>query len=86
MTIVLNSDQERFIRKQLQAGRFHSVDAVIDSALQALGQNPSVQTGGQPSQTDKHKKNFARFLLESPLHGSDLKLERAEDYPQPVEL
>ncbi len=86
MTITLNSDQERLIRKQLQAGRFQSVDAVIDSALNALEHNSSEQTGRQRPKASKPRKNFAQFLLESPLHGSDLNLERVKDYPRPVDL
>jgi Arc/MetJ-type ribon-helix-helix transcriptional regulator len=87
MTITLSSDQESLIYKQLQAGRFQSVDAVIDSALKALAeQDSSVQTGQQPSGAGQPKKNFTQFLMESPLRGSELNLERAKDYPRPVEL
>ena len=42
MTITLSSDQESFVNKQLEAGRFHSVIEVIDSALHALEQTSSV--------------------------------------------
>ena len=32
------------------------------------------------------RASFAQFLLESPLRGSGLKLERRKDYPQPIDL
>jgi hypothetical protein len=32
------------------------------------------------------RKNLAQFLLESPFAGSDLNLERQQDYGRPVEL
>ncbi len=34
----------------------------------------------------KPKKNFAQFLMDSPLPGSGLELERLEDYARPVDL
>ena len=48
MTITLNSDQESFVNKQLEAGRFHSVIEVIDSALHALEQTSSVVLKNSP--------------------------------------
>lgn len=36
--------------------------------------------------TTKSRKSFAQFLMESPLAGANLDLERRKDYPRPIEL
>ena len=36
MRITLKPEQERIVRQQLSAGRYHSVDEVLDTALSAL--------------------------------------------------
>lgn len=36
--------------------------------------------------TRQPKRNFADFLMSSPLRGSGLILERTKDYPHPVEF
>ncbi len=97
MTITLSSDQESFVNKQLEAGRFHSVIEVIDSALHALEQTSSVVLRSSPEVEESiamdhpppknlAKKNFAQFLCESPLRGSGLNLETQKEYPRAVEL
>ena len=39
-----------------------------------------------PARPRKPRKNLADFLLESPFAGSELDLERQQDYGRPVEL
>ncbi len=34
----------------------------------------------------KPPKNLADFLLESPLHGSELEIERQKDYPRGIDI
>jgi hypothetical protein len=50
--------------------------------MQALKSSVS---GEQPAPR-KPKQNLAQFLLESPLRGSGLKLERQKDFPRPIDL
>jgi hypothetical protein len=38
------------------------------------------------SATARPRKNLAQFLMESPFAGSDLYLERQQDYGRPIEL
>jgi len=72
MTIQLKPEQERIIREEIQCGHFHSADEVLDHALTALREKV-------PRVPRKPRKNFAQFLMESPLAGSGLDLERDKD-------
>jgi hypothetical protein len=39
-----------------------------------------------PTADKRPKQNFADFLMESPLRGSGLELDRIHDYPVPIEF
>ncbi len=81
MTIKISKPElEALIRERMESGRFQSVEDVL---LQALKPRSSRKA---PTGKRKPKKNFAQFLLASPLPGSGLKLERRKDYPRPVNL
>jgi Arc/MetJ-type ribon-helix-helix transcriptional regulator len=84
MTVDLKPEQERIIQEQLASGHFQDVDDLLTQALDALREKSQNQKSIAPA--DKPRKNFAQFLLESPLPGSGLKLERQRDYPRPVNL
>ena len=77
----LNPEIERWVQDQVQRGHFHSVEEVIEQAVYALrAKSP------EPTPVRKPRKNFAQFLLDSPLSGSGLRLERQKDYPRPIGL
>ena len=75
MTINLKPEQERIIQEEIQSGDFRSPDEVLDHALAALREK-----GRKPKATAT-RKNLAQFLMESPLAGAELNLER-----QPTEI
>jgi Arc/MetJ-type ribon-helix-helix transcriptional regulator len=80
MTIKLKPEQERIIQAEIESGHFRSPDEVLDHALAAL-------TEGKPKrQRATRRKNLAEFLMESPLAGAELNLERQKDYGRPIEL
>ena len=81
MTIKLKPEQERIIQEEIRNGRFRSADEVLDHALAALQEKNSLK-----SNRKKPLKNFARFLMESPLAGSGLDLERDKDQGRDIEL
>jgi hypothetical protein len=54
---------------------------LLTEALQALREKHAHSTA-----TPRPRKNLAQFLLESPFAGSDLDLERQQDYGRPVNL
>ena len=80
MTIKLNPEQERMIREEIRRGRFRSPEEVLKHALASL------QEGARKAPTSASRKNLAQFLMESPLSGAGLNLERQRDFGRPVEL
>jgi Arc/MetJ-type ribon-helix-helix transcriptional regulator len=82
MTIELNPEQERIIQEEIRSGHFRNVDEVLDHALAALHQ----ETSSLKSEAKTPRKNFAQFLMESPLAGSGLDLERDKDLGRDIEL
>ena len=79
MTIKLKPEQEQIIREEIENGHFHTADEVIDHALATLKEKES-------KRVRRPKQNLSQFLLESPLAGAELNLERQKDYPRPVKL
>ncbi len=82
MTIELKPEQERIIQEEIRSGHFRSAEEVLDHALAALREKSS----SVKSEATKHRKNFAQFLMESPLAGSGLDLERDKDLGRDIEL
>lgn len=80
MTITLKPEQERIIQTEIQSGHFRSPDEVLDHALAALQEKEHKRKTARP------RKNLAQFLMESPLAGAELNLERPKDYGRPIEL
>ncbi|MGH9450668.1 MAG: ribbon-helix-helix domain-containing protein [Terriglobia bacterium] len=78
MTITLKPEQELIIRAEIESGRFRSTEEVLDHALAALKQKRHSRQGGT------RRKNLAQFLLESPLAGAELNLDRQKDYGRPA--
>ena len=78
MSVVIHQPEiEALIEQRMASGAFHDVEEVL---LHALKSAPIPRIEKQP------KKNFAQFLIDSPLPGLGLELERIKDYPSPVEL
>jgi hypothetical protein len=69
---------ENLIRERMELGGFQDVEDVL---LHALKSFPSTEPAPR-----EPKMNLAQFLLDSPLRGSGLKLERKKDYPRTVDL
>ena len=80
MTITLKPEQERIIQTEIQRGHFRSPDEVLDHALAALQEKEHKREAATP------RKNLAQFLMESPLAGAELSLERQKDYGRRIEL
>jgi Arc/MetJ-type ribon-helix-helix transcriptional regulator len=80
MTITLKPEQEKIIRAEIESGHFRSADEVLDHALAALKEKDVKRKDAKP------RKNLAQFLMDSPLAGAELNLERQKDYGRPVDL
>jgi hypothetical protein len=85
MTIDIQKPElEQFVREEIMSGHFQNVDELMTEALYALREKS--HGPAWPPHTAFPKKNLAQFLLESPFAGSDLDLERKQDYGRPVSL
>ena len=82
MTIEIEPETEQLVREELSSGHFRNVDDLIAQGVRALRE----KTVRCESAVQRPRKNFAQFLLESPLAGSNLRIERLKDYPPPVKL
>jgi len=80
MTVDVKPEKERIIREEIESGRFVTAEEVVDYALSALRETERTQKASLPH------KNLAQFLMESPLAGAGLTIERQLDYGRPVEL
>ena len=80
MTITLKPEHERIIQQEIQSGHFRSPDEVLDHAFAALQDKERKRKATLP------RKNLAQFLMESPLAGAELNLERQKDYGRTIEL
>jgi putative addiction module CopG family antidote len=80
MTINLKPEQERIIQAEIESGHFRSADEVLDRALAALQEKEHKHEATAP------RKNLAQFLMDSPLAGAELNLERQKDYGRPIDL
>ena len=83
MTIEIRTPElERLVLEEIRNGHFENVDDLLIEALQALREKygTAVSTGVPHAP----KKNLARFLLDSPFAGSDLDLERRQDFGRSV--
>lgn len=83
MTIEIRTPElEQLVQEEILRGHFDNVDDLLTEALHALREKKTLaSTTEQPP-----RKNLAQFLLESPFAGSDLNLERSQDYSRPVDL
>ncbi len=77
MTIEIKPEVKAAIDERLKNGRFHDVDDLLTKALGALPENKD------PNPAPKPRRRLIDILTSSPFAGSDLKVERLEEYPQP---
>ena len=82
MTVELKPETERLVQEELRNGYVQTVDEIIVHGVHALREKSKVAT----APPRKPRKNLADFLLESPFAGSELDLERQQDYGRPVDL
>ncbi len=87
---------ERLVQEEIQSGHFKNAEELLTEAIHALRERNSAVFATQAEAIEHAKalnadprsprKNLAQFLRESPLAGSDLDLERQQDYGRPIEL
>lgn len=98
MTIEIRRPElEQLVQEEFLSGHFQSVDDLLTEALHALRERNALVAPTQAEAIERARslaqnagarprKNLAQFLMESPFAGSDLDLERQQDYGRPIEL
>ena len=85
MTVELKPETERLVQEELSSGRVQTVDELIVQGVPALREK-SKREQATTVAPRKPRKNLADFLSESPFAGSEIDLERQQDYGRPVDL
>ena len=81
MSIEIKPETERLVQEEITKGHFHSVDEIIIEGVQARRQK---QPAKSPGASDRN--TLSEFLLNSPLAGSELNIERDKDPGRTVQL
>ena len=81
MSIEIKPETERLIQEEIQKGHFHSVDEIIVEGVHARRKKHRAEPTG------RHRRaTLSEFLLNSPLAGSELHLERDNDPGRTLDL
>lgn len=81
MSIEIKPETERLILEELRKGHFDSIDEIIIEGVHARREKQSSESRSTQGQT-----TLSEFLLNSPLAGAELILERDKDPGRIVEL
>jgi hypothetical protein len=85
MMVELKPETERLLQEELRSGQIQTVDELIVQGVQALREKSKLAHAASVPPR-KPRKNLADFLIESPFAGSEIDLERQQDYGRPVDL
>ena len=81
MSIEIKPETERLVQEEIQNGHFRSVDEIIVEGVQARQQKQPAKPARANDRT-----TLSEFLLNSPLAGSELNIERDKDPGRTVQL
>jgi len=83
MSIELKPETERLVQEEIRNGNFHSVDELIVEGVHAWREKHETEP---PTERQRRKQTLSEFLMESPLAGSELNLERDKDPGRTIQL
>jgi hypothetical protein len=81
VTVELKPETEQLVQEEIRSGHVHSVDELIVYGVQAVREKLCVE----PSEP-KPRKRFYDLLTQAPFAGSELVIERQQEYPRPIDL
>ena len=81
MSIEIKPETERLVQEEIQNGHFRSVDEIIVEGVQARQQKQPAKPARANDRT-----TLSEFLLNSPLAGSELNIERDKNPGRTVQL
>lgn len=82
MAIEIKPETRELVEEEIRCGHFASLDEIILEGVKARDKSRAINT----NTPRKPRKNLADFLLESPFHGSELRIERQRDFPRDLDL
>jgi Arc/MetJ-type ribon-helix-helix transcriptional regulator len=83
VTVELKPETERLVQEEIKSGHFHSVDELIVQGVHAWHEKHQVEPPAVPT---RPRKRIYDLLTQPPFAGSELNLERQDDYPRPINL
>jgi Arc/MetJ-type ribon-helix-helix transcriptional regulator len=73
------------VNAHIQTGHFHDADELLEKALDALDEKDEKDEKSPAPSVTPHG-SLHEFLMNSPLRGANLDLERVRDYPRAFDL
>jgi hypothetical protein len=83
VSLELKPETVRLVQEEISRGHFDNVDELIVQGVHAWREKYQVE---QPTATPGFRKRIYDLLTQPPFAGSELNLERQDDYPRPVNL
>ncbi|MGA2115641.1 MAG: hypothetical protein ABSH56_12945 [Bryobacteraceae bacterium] len=80
-----NPELERRVREQIQRGQFHTLDDLLEKALDAL-EGKETASASPLRERPAGRKSLVELFAESPLEGLDLDFSRNKSGARPVDL
>jgi Arc/MetJ-type ribon-helix-helix transcriptional regulator len=80
-----NPELERRVREQIQRGQFHTLDDLLEKALDAL-EGKETASASPLRERPAGRKSLVELFAESPLKGLDLDFSRNKSGARPVDL
>ena len=83
MTLEIKPETKRLVQEEISRGHFHTVDELIVEGVRAWREKHDADPAAESKRPRKHLYDL---LTQPPFAGSELNLERQDDYPRPVDL
>jgi hypothetical protein len=83
VTVELKPETERLVLEEIRNGHVQSIDELIVFGVHALREKATSQA---EVVSPRPRKTIYDLLTQPPFAGSELNLERHQDYPRPVDL
>jgi Arc/MetJ-type ribon-helix-helix transcriptional regulator len=72
------------VQQEIESGHFRNIDELIVEGVRAVREQSKTRPAIAKPRTPR--KNLTDFLSASPFAGSEINLERQQDYGRPIDL
>jgi Arc/MetJ-type ribon-helix-helix transcriptional regulator len=84
MAVELKPETEQLVQQEIESGHFRNIDELIVEGMRAVREQSKARPAIAKPRTPR--KNLFDFLSASPFAGSEINLERQQDYGRPIDL